>query len=225
ASNTESEPVAEERSGSTMSGAATKRKRRVLLGCTGSVASIKVPQMCQGLLDRGLDVAVVCTQSAEHFLARADRSMPEGVTRVWRDSDEWSSWQARGDPVVHIDLRNWADLLLLAPLDANTLAKLSCGLCDNLLTCIARAWPVGDFGRPIIFALAMNSAMYQHPLTAKHVAVLKNTLGYIEVPVVAKKLMCGEVGAGAMAEPDTIVEAVMKALSSVSGGLNGVSFF
>jgi hypothetical protein len=64
-----------------------------------------------------------------------------------KDEDEWRQWAAVGDPVVHIELRRWADALVIAPLSANTLAKAAGGLCDNLLTCAVRAW---DFGRPLV---------------------------------------------------------------------------
>lgn len=63
------------------------------------------------------------------------------------DEEEWREWRAVGDPVMHIELRRWADALVVAPLSANTLAKAAGGLCDNLLTCIIRAW---DFGKPML---------------------------------------------------------------------------
>lgn len=84
--------------------------------------------------------------------------------QVLKDEDEWSCWSKREDPVLHIDLRKWADVLLVAPLSANTLAKLANGLCDNLLTCVARAW---DFSRPLLVAPAMNTLMWESPFTAK----------------------------------------------------------
>ena len=63
------------------------------------------------------------------------------------DDDDWRHWRQVGDEVLHIELRRWADALIIAPLSANSLAKLACGLCDNLLTCIVRAW---DFHRPLL---------------------------------------------------------------------------
>lgn len=59
---------------------------------------------------------------------------------VFTDENEWSTWQKRGDPVLHIELRKWADMILIAPLSANTMAKIVNGICDNLLTCVMRAW-------------------------------------------------------------------------------------
>lgn len=69
------------------------------------------------------------------------------VAFYFQDEEEWRQWKVVGDPVLHIELRRWADVLLLAPLSANTLAKVSNGLCDNLLTCVVRAW---DFAKPLL---------------------------------------------------------------------------
>src|SRR5262249_60077271 len=91
------------------------------------------------------------------------------------DEDEWPGARyARGDDVLHIELRRWGDLLLLAPLDANTLAKLAGGLADNCLTCVYRAW---DPARPVVLAPAMNTFMWEHPLTARHLRQLAADAG------------------------------------------------
>ena len=116
-------------------------------------------------------------------------------------------FKTRGDPVLHIELRKWADVLLIAPLDANTLAKLAHGLCDNLLTCIVRAW---DGRKPLIVAPAMNTLMYEHPFTQQHLNILRH-LQYTVVDPVSKPLACGDVGVGAMAAVDALVDAVLKA--------------
>ncbi|XP_023052374.1 phosphopantothenoylcysteine decarboxylase isoform X7 [Piliocolobus tephrosceles] len=122
-------------------------------------------------------------------------------------------WKSRSDPVLHIDLRRWADLLLVAPLDANTLGKVASGICDNLLTCVIRAW---DRSKPLLFCPAMNTAMWEHPITAQQVDQLK-AFGYVEIPCVAKKLVCGDEGLGAMAEVGTIVDKVKEVLFQHSG--------
>merc|ERR1712029_238612 len=111
----------------------------ILLGVSGSVATIKAGQVVSQLREKIPDcqVEIVATQHSPHFLNTIE-DLPE--VKIHRDSDEWSSWQGRGDPVVHIELRKWADLMVIAPLSANTLAKISNGICDNLLTCVARAW-------------------------------------------------------------------------------------
>ena len=86
--------------------------------------------------------------------------------------------------------------------------KLSNGLADNLLTCLARAW---DFSKPCLVAPAMNTFMWDHPVTQPSLERLKQW-GYIEIPCIEKVLMCNDKGKGAMAEPVTIVDFVVKSL-------------
>ncbi|XP_076027656.1 phosphopantothenoylcysteine decarboxylase isoform X2 [Genypterus blacodes] len=150
-----------------------------------------------------VDVRVVTTEHAKHFYDPA-----EVAVKIYSDRDEWETWTKRSDPVLHIELRRWADLLLIAPLDANTLGKIASGICDNLLTCVVRAW---DMSRPLLFCTAMNTAMWQHPITAQQVATLKG-FGYVEVPCIAKMLECGDKGKGGMAEVSTIVSIVQQYL-------------
>ncbi|XP_077566600.1 phosphopantothenoylcysteine decarboxylase-like [Stigmatopora nigra] len=172
----------------------------VLVGVTGSVAALKLPNLVSELLLLpGVDVRVVTTEHAQHFYN------PEEVpAKVYSDKDEWEMWSQRSDPVLHIELRRWADLFVIAPLDANTLGKLSSGICDNLLTCVVRAW---DNSRPLLFCPAMNTAMWQHPITAQQIQRLKE-FDYVEIPCIAKKLVCGDKGKGAMAEVSTIIGVI-----------------
>lgn len=124
--------------------------------------------------------------------------------KVFTDEDEWNMWQKRDDPVLHIELGKWADLLLIAPLDANTLAKMAGGICDNLLLCTTRAW---DLNKPLYFCPAMNTRMWDHPITVKHIDTLKSWK-HIEIPCIPKKLMCGDVGLGAMEIPEKIYQKI-----------------
>lgn len=177
---------------------------RVLVGVTGSVAALKLPLLVSQLLQLpGVDVRVVTTEHAKHFYNAAEVSV-----KIYTDKDEWELWTKRSDPVLHIELRRWADLLVIAPLDANTLGKIASGICDNLLTCVVRAW---DTSRPLLFCPAMNTAMWLHPITAQQVSKLKE-FGYVEIPCIAKKLVCGDEGKGAMAEVSTIVSTVKQYL-------------
>jgi phosphopantothenoylcysteine decarboxylase len=207
----------------------------VLLGATGSVAAIRVPELFRQLRQAGHAVKVVATRAALYFFdpATLNPGRP-GRDRevVILDEDEWPGrdrgklWQ-RDDPVLHIELRRWADLLAVAPLDANTLAKLANGLSDNCLTCVWRAW---DPARPVVLAPAMNTLMWLHQLTGRHLRQLAADHGG-DVPagldldgVVAwinercprlrivgpqsKRLACGDVGVGAMADVAEVVAAV-----------------
>ncbi|KAH0831885.1 putative flavoprotein [Lanmaoa asiatica] len=104
----------------------------VLLITTGSVASIKAPLIVQELLKySNVKVEVVSTKQSLAFFNTAD--VEHAGARVWTDDDEWSGTYTIGDPILHIELRRWADIVLVAPCTANTLAKIAAGLCDNLV--------------------------------------------------------------------------------------------
>ena len=209
---------------------------QIVLGVTGSVAALRVPALFESLRGVGHRVRVVATEPSLHFFD------PAGLARdpfdplggpVFRDLDEWPEvrWR-RDDPVLHIEFRRWADLLVVAPLDANTLAKFALGLSDNFLTCLFRAW---DFARPVVLAPAMNTLMWDSPVTERHLRQLledrgdgmadddwtlaeaaevfaRHAPGLILVPPQAKRLACGDVGQGAMAEVVAIAEVVRRVL-------------
>ncbi|VDN96491.1 unnamed protein product [Rodentolepis nana] len=184
-------------------------QRNVLLGLTGSVASVKAEEIVSLLKQFGFNVKVIATENALHFFDKSKLDVP-----IFTDRDEQKYWKQRGDPVLHIELKNWADIFLIAPLSANTLAKIAGGHCDNLLTCTARAWYFRgqtNQGKKIgIFAPAMNTSMWDHPLTFQHIDILCNTLNWTMIEPITKKLMCGDVGKGAMEEPHKIVDFIQK---------------
>jgi phosphopantothenoylcysteine decarboxylase len=201
---------------------------KLLLGVTGSVAALKTPLLYQMLKDAGHTVRVIATRAALYFFD------PQEVPResLVLDADEWPGrdegrrWQ-REEEVLHIELRRWADVLLIAPLDAHTLAKLAGGLADNCLTCVWRAW---EPARPVVLAPAMNTLMWQHPATARHLRQLAADMGAAPHADVAlddlpawinehcphlrlaapesRRLACGDVGVGAMAALDAIMASV-----------------
>jgi phosphopantothenoylcysteine decarboxylase len=188
---------------------------RILWACTGSVATVKVPEAVLALLALGHEVRVVTTRyghrmlmegAAETYDAGRFRAFRGAKVEVLTDEDEWpKGYKVGRDPVLHIELRKWADVLVVAPLSANTLAKLAHGLCDNLLTCVARAW---DAQKPVVLAPAMNTLMYENAQTARHLGMLPR---YCEVvaPVV-KTLACNDTGVGAMAAVSDLVEVVCR---------------
>ena len=114
----------------------------------------------------------------------------------------------KDDPVLHIELRKWADVLVIAPLSANTLAKMTYGLCDNLLTSIYRAW---DWRKPVVVAPSMNTMMWENDPTSDQLGKLRNR-SVIVVPPMEKELACGDIGEGAMALIDDIVKATKEEL-------------
>lgn len=180
----------------------------ILLGVTGSVAATLTPRLISAFAASGVygEVQVAATASSLYFWKMEDNA----DARVWTDDDEWESKRyVRGQPIRHIELRKWADVLVIAPLSADTLAKLAHGRADNLLTCVARAW---DLRKPVVVAPAMNTMMWNHPATAEHLATLRRWYGerFVLVPPVAKKLACGDEGIGAMADITDIVQAVAR---------------
>eukprot|EP00029_Vermamoeba_vermiformis_P002946 TRINITY_DN13313_c0_g1_i1.p1 TRINITY_DN13313_c0_g1~~TRINITY_DN13313_c0_g1_i1.p1 ORF type:complete len:198 (+),score=56.03 TRINITY_DN13313_c0_g1_i1:84-677(+) len=182
------------------------KKPHVLVAVTGSVATIKILDIIKQI-KQFAEVKVITTNSAKHFFNEND---VKAEAELYTDADEYAMWQKRGDNVLHIELRRWADLLVVAPLSANTLAKIANGLSDNLLTCVIRAW---DINNPMLVAPAMNTLMYSHKFTAKHLNVLQNELNIVIIDAIEKKLMCGDIGVGAMAEVPTIVAAVKSKLA------------
>nr|GEW26316.1 phosphopantothenoylcysteine decarboxylase-like [Tanacetum cinerariifolium] len=172
------------------------RKPRILLAASGSVAAIKFSNLCSCFTDWA-EVKAVATQAALHFIDRT--TLPKDVV-LYTDEHEWSSWSKIGDNVLHIELRRWADIMVIAPLSANTLGKIAGGLCDNLLTSIIRAW---DYEKPIFVAPAMNTFMWTNPFTERHLMTI-DELGITLIPPVSKRLACGDYGTGAMAEPSLI---------------------
>jgi phosphopantothenoylcysteine synthetase/decarboxylase len=127
------------------------------------------------------------------------------------DEDEWTAWSRLGDPVLHIDLRNAADLLLVCPASADTMAKISHGTSDSLFLSIVRAWDFRD--KPALLCPAMNTVMYESIITQKHEQCLTE-LGFSIVSPVAKLLACNDVGNGALADVRTIIVAVQERLKS-----------
>jgi phosphopantothenoylcysteine decarboxylase len=215
------------------------------LGVTGSVAAIRTPALYEELQRAGHQVKIVATQAALYFFDPAaldpvDPARPErNPAVVALDEDEWpgrgtGQRYERDDPILHIELRRWAQVLMVAPLDANTLAKLANGLADNCLTCVWRAW---DPNRPAILAPAMNTLMWEHPLTARHLRQLAADAGagpapadldletlvsWINaacprlriVPPQSKRLACGDVGLGAMADLADLVAVLGETLGA-----------
>ncbi|MCL7048701.1 hypothetical protein MKW94_020463 [Papaver nudicaule] len=172
------------------------RKPRLLIATSESVAAIKFVHLLHSFSDWA-EIKAVVTKSSLHFIDKA--SIPKGVV-IYTDEEEWSSWKKIGDNVLHIELRKWADVMVITPLSANTLRKIVGGL----------SW---DFSKPMFVAPAMNTFMWNNPFTQRHLDAISE-LGISLVPPITKRLACGDYGNGAMAEPSVIYSTVMLAVGS-----------
>ncbi|HLF67753.1 MAG TPA: flavoprotein, partial [Gaiellaceae bacterium] len=172
---------------------------RILVGVTGGIAAYKACTLVRLLVRAGHDVYPILTESAERFVSA------ETFFALARRSPST-------DPYPHLER---ADLLVVAPLTANTLARLAHGLADDLLTEAALAHT-----GPLLVAPAMNVRMWEHPATQANVALLRaRGVGFVGPE--EGELAEGEVGAGRMAEPEEIAAAVERALAaSVSDPLS-----
>uniref|UniRef100_A0A7S1D871 Flavoprotein domain-containing protein n=1 Tax=Cyclophora tenuis TaxID=216820 RepID=A0A7S1D871_CYCTE len=204
-----------------------RRRPRILLGVTGSVAAVKSPEIAVRLhRDLNADVRILLTSGGDNFWNKAQdydgtawnefRELSPPV-RIYSPQEEWEGWDRLGDPVLHIDLRDWADLVVIAPLSAHTLAKISNGLCDDTLSCVLRAWDLGYGTRPakpLVLAPAMNTAMWIHPITTQQLKTITDLSNQTTVvPPQEKALACGEIGNGALAPVDIIVQHVRQSLN------------
>lgn len=179
----------------------------LLLGISGSVAVTVAPRLINELQSKfpNISLKVVATEAAKNFLYPEAKIYHRDYAPILDDRSEWSTY-ATDRKVLHIELRNWADMLLIAPLSANTLAKMANGLSDNLLTCVVRAW---DRNKPVIVAPAMNTHMWEHPATKEHWNKLATWYPKFHlIHPVEKLLACGDHGMGAMAPTSDILKVV-----------------
>ncbi len=181
---------------------------KIILGVTGSVATVLTSKLVRALIEAGHEVRVVATKSSLYFLKQTP--LPETESKLlYLDEDEWlEQGYQKGDTVEHIEFRTWADVLLIAPLSANTLAKIAHGMCDNFLCCIARDWTKE---KPLALAPAMNTEMWIDPITEQQLSCLRQRFKQIiVVDPIEKTLACKDMGVGAMAKIETIVSEIEK---------------
>lgn len=171
--------------------------KRILLGVTGSIACYKAADIASKLTQAGAEVDVILTAAGEKFVLPLTFQSVTG-RRAYTDPDLWGS-EAH---VLHINLGKTADLLLIAPCTANTLAKLANGIADNLLTITALAATC-----PLVIAPAMDGGMFDHPSTQKNLATLKER-GAVVIGPASGHLASGLIGAGRMSEPAEILGQV-----------------
>ena len=175
----------------------TLKGRRILLGVTGSIAAYKAALLVRGLVKEGADVQVVMTPLAKQFITPLTMATlsrhPILVEFFDPENGAWTS---------HVSLGEWADLYLIAPATANTLAKMTYGIADNLLLTSylsARC--------PVAVAPAMDLDMFAHPATQENLAQLRER-GVAIIEPGSGELASGLFGKGRMAEPEAIIEQI-----------------
>jgi phosphopantothenoylcysteine decarboxylase/phosphopantothenate--cysteine ligase len=188
--------------------------KNILLGVTGSIAAYKAADLASKLTQSGAQVEVILTKAATEFVRPITFQSVTGQ-RAYRESDLWGT----DAHVLHIGLARKADLLVIAPLSANTMAKLAHGIADNLLTVTALALHRDDKQIPLLLAPAMDAGMFSHPATQENLRILKRQ-GNIIIGPEQGRLASGLIAKGRMSEPAKILNQIRYQLSQ-NGPLNG----
>ncbi len=177
--------------------------RRILIGVGGGIAAYKVAQLVSGLFKAGADVRVIMTDAAQDFVTALTFSTLSRQA-AYTDRD---FWQAQHGKPLHIELGEWAELFVIAPLTANTLGKLAYGLADNLLTNTVLA-----SNCPILLAPAMNTDMWEQQSVQRNWALVLQDDRYRAANPGRGLLACDRVGMGRMAEPDDLLVMIRSLL-------------
>jgi len=173
------------------------KHKKILIGITGGIAAYKIPQLVRILKKEGAEVQVVLSESAKSFVTPQTLSVLSEKPAL---SDFFKSDQGEWNNHVHLGL--WADLILIAPAGANTLAKMSHGICDNLLMSV-----ILSARCPIFVAPAMDLDMWTHPSTQSNIQTLVNR-GVHMIEPEEGSLASGLEGKGRMAEPENIAQVL-----------------
>ena len=174
------------------------KDKKILLGITGSIAAYKIPILVRLFKKEGADVQIAMTETARDFVTPLTLSTLSGrpvFSEPYNPID--GSWNS------HVDMGQWADVLLMAPLSAATMAKMAHGLSDNLLSTTYLSAKC-----PVFFAPAMDLDMYAHPSTQMNVEKLKS-FGHVMIEAQTGELASGLCGAGRMEEPEKILEIII----------------
>ncbi len=174
--------------------------KHILVGITGSIAAVKGALLVSRLVKEGAEVYPVMTPAATKFITPLTlRSLSGKVPIVGEEHPDFVR-------AVHIEAARWADVVVVAPATANTMAKCAVGISDNVLTDIILA-----FDGPVVFVPAMNSSMLGSPVTLKNIELLEDR-GYTVVPTDSGSLACGERGNGRFPEQEKILDYIQRAM-------------
>jgi len=175
--------------------------KKIVLGITGGIAAYKCAALVRLFVKEGAEVKVMMTKSAQDFVSPQTLSVLS-KNKVYSDffgADlTWNN---------HVQLSEWADIMIIAPLTANTLSKMASGQCDNLL--LATYFSAR---KPVVVAPAMDLEMYRHPTVSKNLKSLSDS-GVLIIPAESGELASGLIGEGRMAEPETILNTIRELIN------------
>ena len=174
--------------------------KRIVLGVTGGIAAYKAVEVCRRLVDAGAHVVPIMTEGAEHFIGRTT------LSALASEPVQTELWDNATTPIPHTKIGQGADLVLVAPATARLLAAYRMGLSTDLLTNTLIATRA-----PVVVCPAMHTEMWEHPSVVDNVGVLRSRGVHIVEPE-SGRLAGGDVGAGRLADPATIVAAVERVL-------------
>ena len=177
---------------------------RVLLGVTGGIAAYKAADLTSRLVKAGHEVRVVMTPAATAFVGPITFEALSAHP-VMVDVLATGAGPEGASAVQHIAWAKWAEAACIAPLTAATLGRLACGIAEDALTTVWLALPAGI---PNVLCPAMNTQMWEHPIVQRNLGWLEATGRYRIVAPTSKRLACGDVGPGALADVDDIVAAL-----------------
>ncbi len=179
-------------------------KKNILVGVCAGISSYKTCELIRLLIKDSFSVKVLMTESATKFVTPLV-FQALSANMVYLDMFA----PAKEENIKHIELTEWADICVIAPLTANTLSKIANGICDNLLTTVICAMPPE---KKIIFAPAMNTNMWQNPIIQENADKLKKLKKYIFLNPQSGLLACGDYGEGRMSSPEEIYKKIKAAL-------------
>ncbi|WP_102027326.1 bifunctional phosphopantothenoylcysteine decarboxylase/phosphopantothenate--cysteine ligase CoaBC [Salirhabdus sp. Marseille-P4669] len=186
------------------------KNKNIVLGVSGGIAVYKACALTSKLVQKGANVKVIMTNSAQEFV------QPITFQALSRQPVYTDTFDEK-DPskIAHIDLADWADLFLIAPATANVLGKIANGIADDMLTTTLLATQA-----PVYVAPAMNVHMYQHPAVQRNLQLL-DSFGYKFIEPGEGYLACGYVGKGRLEEPETIVKVLEDEEKEIPSYFNG----
>ncbi|MFP3592243.1 bifunctional phosphopantothenoylcysteine decarboxylase/phosphopantothenate--cysteine ligase CoaBC [Chryseobacterium sp. SIMBA_038] len=176
--------------------------KKILIAVSGGIAAYKIHFLIREFIKKDAEVQVIMTPDAEHFVTKlslSTLSKKPVYTDFYNENGTWNS---------HVEMALWADVMIVAPCTANTLAKMTHGMCDNLVIATYMSAKC-----PVFIAPAMDLDMYAHPSTKQNLELAED-FGHFIIPAENGELASGLIGQGRMAEPETIAKAVEEFFNS-----------